>query len=57
MYFSNRELKGTKCMKIMKEKTWQHETTGVDGNANLFDVNIFDYIWEGTNKSAKVHDP
>lgn len=44
-------------MKILKEKTWQHETTGLDGNANLFDVNIFDYKWERTHKSAKVHDP
>lgn len=44
-------------MKILKEKTWQHETTGLDENANLFDVNIFDYKWERTHKSAKVHDP
>lgn len=44
-------------MKIWKEKTWQHEITGLEGNANLFGVNIFDYEWEETHESAKVHDP
>ena len=44
-------------MKICKEKTWQHETTGVDGNAILFGVNIFDYTWKNTGKKAKVKDP
>ena len=44
-------------MKIQKTKTWQHETTGFDGNTILFGVNIFDYEWKSTNKSVKVCDP
>lgn len=44
-------------MKIRKEKTWQHELTAFDGNAILFGVDIFDYEWESTNQSVKVHDP
>lgn len=32
-------------MKMRKEKTWQYEITGVDGNTFLFGVNIFDYSW------------
>ena len=30
---------------MWKEKTWQYEITGVDGNTALFGVNIFDYQW------------
>lgn len=30
-------------MKIRKSKSWQLETTGIDGNTKLFGVNIFDY--------------
>ena len=44
-------------MKTYKQKTWQHETTGVDGNTTLFGVNIFDYQWEYTGRSAQVEDP
>ena len=44
-------------MKKWKEKTWQHEITGVDGNTILFGVNIFDYKWESTNQSVMVRDP
>ena len=44
-------------MKVHKEKTWQHVTTGVDGNARLFGVNIFDYEWERMGKSVEVTDP
>ena len=33
-------------MKMWKEKAWQHEITGVDGNTSLFGVNIFDYQWK-----------
>ena len=44
-------------MKMWKEKTWQHEVTGVDGNTTLFGVNIFDYEWESTGKRVKVRDP
>lgn len=41
----------------MKEKTWQHELTGFEGNAILFGVNIFDYEWKSTNQSVRVRDP
>lgn len=44
-------------MKMLKSKTWQHETTGFDGNTILFGVNIFDYKWKDTHKSASVRDP
>ena len=44
-------------MKMWKEKTWQHETTGVDGQVTLFGVNIFDYQWRATGRSAKVRHP
>lgn len=43
--------------KAYKQKTWQHETTGVDGNTILFGVNIFDYTWEWTEKSVNVKHP
>lgn len=44
-------------MKAWKSKTWQHETTGLDGECQLFGVNIFDYKWCSINKNAIVHDP
>ena len=44
-------------MKMWKEKTWQYEKTGIDGNTTLFGVNIFDYEWESTGKRVKVRDP
>lgn len=44
-------------MRVRKEKTWQHETTGVDGDTILFGVNIFDYKWEETDQSVKVWAP
>lgn len=44
-------------VKTWKEKSWQHEITGIDGNTILFDVNIFDYEWKSTNKFVKVRDP
>ena len=44
-------------MKIFKEKTWQHEITGVDGNTLLFGVNIFDYKWENTGERVDIKDP
>ena len=37
-------------MKMWKEKTWQYEMTGIDGNAILFGVNIFDYQWSFIKK-------
>lgn len=44
-------------MKRWKERTWQHEVTGADGHATLFGVNIFDYEWTDTGRSAKVRHP
>ncbi|MCM1171391.1 MAG: hypothetical protein NC393_04600 [Clostridium sp.] len=44
-------------MKSLKNKTWQHEVTGVEGEVVLFNVNIFDYKWENTNEAVKVKDP
>lgn len=44
-------------MKMWKNKTWQHEITGCDGNTALFGVNIFDYEWQDTHKSVKVSHP
>lgn len=47
-------------MKMWKQKTWQWESTGVDGSAALFGVNIFDYPWERVGPPGTrviVHDP
>lgn len=44
-------------MKMYKQPSWQYETTGVEGNAVLFDVNIFDYEWERTGRRANVRGP
>ena len=35
---------------MWKEKTWQYETTGIDGKTTLFGVNIFDYQWNLVKK-------
>ena len=43
-------------MKMWKSKSWQLEVTGVDGNAQLFDVNIFDYDWVDTKNRIEVND-
>ena len=37
-------------LKMWKEKTWQYELTGIDGNTILFGVNIFDYQWSFIKK-------
>ncbi|MDO5155916.1 MAG: hypothetical protein Q4D51_08110 [Eubacteriales bacterium] len=37
--------------------TWQHETTGIDGHAILFGVNIFDYDWIRTGNKIDIKDP
>lgn len=42
---------------MRKNKTWQHEITGVDGTCLLFGINIFDYVWSNTGEKASVHDP
>lgn len=44
-------------MKTQKSKTWQHKITGVDGDCQLFGVNIFNYKWNSTGNKAKVKDP
>ena len=44
-------------MKMWKQKTWQHEITGIDGNTILFGVNIFDNQWKTTGQRVKVRDP
>ena len=43
-------------MKMWKSKSWQLETTGVDGNTQLFGVNIFDYRWLDTKQRIRVSD-
>jgi len=36
---------------------WKFIKSGIEGNCELFNVNIFDYKWENTNKKIKVLDP
>lgn len=43
-------------MKMWKTKSWQLETTGIDGNTQLFGVNIFDYKWIDTKQRITVSD-
>ncbi|ALF24355.1 hypothetical protein [Fusobacterium nucleatum] len=43
-------------MKILNEKIWQYEKHGIDGEVELFRVNIFDYKWENTDTVA-ILDP
>ena len=43
-------------MKMWKSKGWQLETTGIDGNTQLFGVNIFDYQWVDTKQRVQVSD-
>ena len=43
-------------MKILNEKIWQYEKHGIDGEVELFGVNIFDYKWGNTNTVA-ILDP
>ena len=43
-------------MKMWKSKSWQLEATGVDGNVQLFGVNIFDYDWVDTQNRVSVND-
>ena len=33
-------------------KSWELVVTGVDGNVQLFGVNIFDYDWIDTKKQS-----
>ena len=41
-------------MKTLNEKTWQYEKHGIDGEVELFGVNIFDYKWEDTYKGYQA---
>ncbi len=43
-------------MKTLNEKTWQYEKDGIDGEVELFGVNIFDYKWENTKEIAERCD-
>ncbi len=43
-------------MKMWKSKSWQLETTGIDGNTQLFGVNIFAYRWLDTKQRIRVSD-
>lgn len=36
---------------------WQHKVTGVDGNTELFGVNIFEYTWKPTKQKLCIKDP
>jgi hypothetical protein len=36
---------------------WEYVITGIEGNCQLFDINIFDYEWENTGNRIKVKDP
>lgn len=49
--------RGRTNLKVYKEPSWQLETTGVDGNATLFGVNIFDYEWSSIGKKARIVSP
>ena len=37
--------------------TWQHEITGMEGNAILFGTNIFEYDWHETGEYVSVTEP
>ena len=41
-------------MKMQKERTWQKFATGVDGNVQLFGVNIFEQKWIDTKEKVDV---
>ncbi len=44
-------------MKMKKIKSWQYKISGIDGNVELFGVNIFNYKWENTNEKVSICDP
>ena len=49
----NKQSQSGDNMKMWKSKSWQLEVTGVDGNVQLFGVNIFDYDWVDTKIELK----
>ena len=36
---------------------WKFEKSGLDGQCELYGVNIFDYDWQSTGETAWVDDP
>jgi len=36
---------------------WRYVKTGIEGNCELFGVNIFDYKWKKTKQKISVLDP
>ena len=36
---------------------WQFKISGIDGNTELFGVNIFKYNWKSTGERVEVTDP
>ena len=52
----NKQSQSGDNMKMWKSKSWQLEVTGVDGNVQLFGVNIFDYDWVDTKNRIEVND-
>ena len=36
---------------------WKFVNSGVEGNCNIFGVNIFNYEWEDTGEEVEVVDP
>lgn len=41
----------------MFKKKWRYKQTCVDGDCNLFGVNIFDYEWIDMNEKITVIEP
>ncbi len=41
-------------MKMLKNKCWQREIIGTDGNTELFGINIFGYDWHDTKEKAFI---
>lgn len=39
------------------KKQWQFQVSGMEGECQLFGVNIFHYDWVSTGKSVIVRDP
>lgn len=44
-------------MNEFKNKEWTHEITGIDGDAKLFGISIFECDWLYTGKRVPVTDP
>lgn len=44
-------------MSGMESRTWQHKLTGIDDDAGLFGVKVFDYDWGDVGEIVKVRNP